>query len=246
MDNMFFDIDINNLPKHIAIIMDGNGRWAKKRLLPRVLGHKQGAKALDKLLNDAKGLGVEHITVYAFSTENWKRAEEEVSGIMCILREYINKYFRDYANSDFRVDSIGDLSALAPDLQKDIAELKEVSKDRTGIHLTIAMNYGGRDEIRRAVQKIAQEVKAGEIEPEDITEELISNHLDSAGTPDPELIIRTSGELRTSNFLMWQSAYSEYYITDKLWPDFNIDDLKEAINSYQNRDRRFGGRNEAK
>ena len=234
------------VPKHIGIIMDGNGRWAKKRLLPRVLGHKQGAKALDKLLNDAKGLGVEHITVYAFSTENWKRAEEEVSGIMGILREYINKYFRDYANSDFRVDSIGDLSALAPDLQKDIVELKEVSKDRTGIHLTIAMNYGGRDEIRRAVQKIAQEVKAGEIEPEDITEELISNHLDSAGTPDPELIIRTSGELRTSNFLMWQSAYSEYYITDKLWPDFNIDDLKEAINSYQNRDRRFGGRNEAK
>lgn len=234
------------VPKHIGIIMDGNGRWAKKRLLPRVLGHKQGAKALDKLLNDAKGLGVEHITVYAFSTENWKRAEEEVSGIMGILREYINKYFRDYANSDFRVDSIGDLSALAPDLQKDIAELKEVSKDRTGIHLTIAMNYGGRDEIRRAVQKIAQEVKAGEIEPEDITEELISNYLDSAGTPDPELIIRTSGELRTSNFLMWQSAYSEYYITDKLWPDFNIDDLKEAINSYQNRDRRFGGRNEAK
>ena len=234
------------VPKHIGIIMDGNGRWAKKRLLPRVLGHKQGAKALDKLLNDAKGLGVEHITVYAFSTENWNRAEEEVSGIMGILREYINKYFRDYANSDFRVDSIGDLSALAPDLQKDIAELKEVSKDRTGIHLTIAMNYGGRDEIRRAVQKIAQEVKAGEIEPEDITEELISNHLDSAGTPDPELIIRTSGELRTSNFLMWQSAYSEYYITDKLWPDFNIDDLKEAINSYQNRDRRFGGRNEAK
>lgn len=234
------------VPKHIGIIMDGNGRWAKKRLLPRVLGHKQGAKALDKLLNDAKGLGVEHITVYAFSTENWKRAEEEVSGIMGILREYINKYFRDYANSDFRVDSIGDLSALAPDLQKDIDELKEVSKDRTGIHLTIAMNYGGRDEIRRAVQKIAQEVKAGEIEPEDITEELISNHLDSAGTPDPELIIRTSGELRTSNFLMWQSAYSEYYITDKLWPDFNIDDLKEAINSYQNRDRRFGGRNEAK
>ena len=234
------------VPKHIGIIMDGNGRWAKKRLLPRVLGHKQGAKALDKLLNDAKGLGVEHITVYAFSTENWKRAEEEVSGIMGILREYINKYFRDYANSDFRVDSIGDLSALAPDLQKDIAELKEVSKDRTGIHLTIAMNYGGRDEIRRAVQKIAQEVKAGEIEPEDITEELISNHLDSAGTPDPELIIRTSGELRTSNFLMWQSAYSEYYITDKLWPDFNFDDLKEAINSYQYRDRRFGGRNEAK
>ncbi len=237
---------VKEVPKHIGIIMDGNGRWAKKRLLPRVMGHRQGAIALDNLLNSAGGLGVEHITVYAFSTENWKRAEDEVKGIMGILREYINKYFRDYANSDFRVDSIGDLSALAPDLQKDIAELKEVSKDKKGIHLTIAMNYGGRDELKRAVQKIAQEVKEGKLDPANITEELISNHLDSAGTPDPELIIRTSGELRTSNFLMWQSAYSEYYITDKLWPDFNIDDFKDAIKSYQQRDRRFGGRNEEK
>lgn len=233
------------VPKHIGIIMDGNGRWAKKRMLPRVLGHRQGAKTLDKLLNDARGMGIEHITVYAFSTENWSRAEDEVKGIMGILREYINKYFRDYANSDFRVDSIGDLSKLAPDLQEDIAKLKEASKNKTGIHLTIAMNYGGRDEIKRAVQKIAQEVKDGKLDPEDITEDVISNHLDSAGTPDPELIIRTSGELRTSNFLMWQSAYSEYYITDKLWPDFTVDDLKEAIRSYQGRDRRFGGRNEA-
>lgn len=233
------------VPKHIGIIMDGNGRWAKKKMLPRVLGHRQGAKTLDKLLNDARGMGIEHITVYAFSTENWSRAEDEVKGIMGILREYINKYFRDYANSDFRVDSIGDLSRLAPDLQEDIAKLKEASKDKTGIHLTIAMNYGGRDEIKRAVQKIAQEVKDGKLDPEDITEDIISDHLDSAGTPDPELIIRTSGELRTSNFLMWQSAYSEYYITDKLWPDFTIDDLKEAISSYQGRDRRFGGRNEA-
>lgn len=233
------------VPKHIGIIMDGNGRWAKKKMLPRVLGHRQGAKTLDKLLNNARGMGIEHITVYAFSTENWSRAEDEVKGIMGILREYINKYFRDYANSDFRVDSIGDLSKLAPDLQEDIAKLKEASKNKTGIHLTIAMNYGGRDEIKRAVQKIAQEVKDGKLDPEDITEDVISNHLDSAGTPDPELIIRTSGELRTSNFLMWQSAYSEYYITDKLWPDFTIEDLKEAIRSYQGRDRRFGGRNEA-
>ncbi len=234
------------IPKHVGIIMDGNGRWAKKKMLPRVLGHRQGAKTLDKLLNDARGMGIEHITVYAFSTENWARAEEEVKGIMGILREYINKYFRDYANSDFRVDSIGDLSRLAPDLQEDIAKLKEASKNKTGIHLTIAMNYGGRDEIKRAVQKIAQEVKEGKLATEDITEETISNHLDSAGTPDPELIIRTSGELRTSNFLMWQSAYSEYYITDKLWPDFTIEDLKEAIESYQNRERRFGGRKEEK
>ncbi len=236
----------NGVPKHIGIIMDGNGRWAKKRFLPRVMGHSQGAKALDKLLNSAKGLGVEHITVYAFSTENWKRAEEEVSGIMGILREYINKYFREYAESDFRVDSVGDLSRLTPELQADIQRLKDVSKDRTGIHLTIAMNYGSRDEIRRAVTQIAEKVKNGEIEPSDITEEMISNNLDSAGTPDPELIIRTSGELRTSNFLLWQSAYSEYYITDKLWPDFTIDDFKEAISVYQSRDRRFGGRNEEK
>ncbi len=236
----------NEVPKHIGIIMDGNGRWAKKKHLPRVMGHRQGAKALDNLLNDAHGLGVEHITVYAFSTENWKRAEDEVSGIMGILREYINKYFREYANSDYRVDSIGDLSALTDDLQRDIAKLKEVSKDRKGIHLTIAMNYGSRDEIKRAVQKIAEEIKTGKLDVSDITEDIISAHLDSAGTPDPELIIRTSGELRTSNFLLWQSAYSEYYITDKLWPDFNIDDLKVAIKAYQNRDRRFGGRNEVK
>lgn len=234
------------VPKHIGIIMDGNGRWAKKRMLPRVFGHRQGAKTLDTLLNNAKGMGVEHITVYAFSTENWSRAEEEVSGIMGILREYINKYFKEYADSDFRVDSIGDLSALSPDLQKDINNLKEASKNKKGIHLTIAMNYGGRDEITRAVKKIAQDVKDNKLKPEDITQDLISNYLDSAGTPDPELIIRTSGELRTSNFLMWQSAYSEYYITDKLWPDFTIDDFKNAIKSYQSRDRRFGGRNEEK
>lgn len=237
---------VKEVPKHIGIIMDGNGRWAKKRMLPRVFGHRQGAKALDTLLNNAKGMGVEHITVYAFSTENWSRAEEEVSGIMGILREYINKYFKEYADSDFRVDSIGDLSALSPDLQKDINNLKEASKNKKGIHLTIAMNYGGRDEITRAVKKIAQDVKDNKLKPEDITQDLISNYLDSAGTPDPELIIRTSGELRTSNFLMWQSAYSEYYITDKLWPDFTIDDFKNAIKSYQSRDRRFGGRNEEK
>lgn len=234
----------NSVPKHIAIIMDGNGRWAKKRMLPRVMGHKQGADALDRMLNAAGDLGVEHITVYAFSTENWKRAEEEVKGIMGILREYINKYFREYAQSNFRVDSIGDLSRLAPDLQEDIERLKEASKDKTGIHLTIAMNYGGRDEIRRAVKKIAQKVKDGELDIDDITEQLISENLDSSGTPDPELVIRTSGEYRTSNFLIWQSAYAEYYITDKLWPDFTVDDLKLAIDSYMGRDRRFGGRNE--
>jgi undecaprenyl diphosphate synthase len=234
------------IPKHIAIIMDGNGRWAKKRLFPRVLGHRKGAEALDRLLKDADGMGVEHITVYAFSTENWKRAEDEVKGLMNLMREYIQDYIRDNATSRLKIDSIGDLSVLDEDIQRDIKTLKEISKDKPGINLHIAINYGGRDELKRAMQAIADKVKAGELAPEDITEDTVSAHLDSAGVPDPELIIRTSGEYRLSNFLPWQSAYSEFWFTDKLWPDFNINDLKEAIAAYQNRDRRFGGRNEGK
>ena len=231
------------VPKHIGIIMDGNGRWAKKRFLPRAMGHRQGAQALDKLTKEAEGLGVEYITVYAFSTENWKRSKDEVDSIMGLLREYINRFFSD-KNSILKIRSAGDLTALSPDLQADIEKLKEQSKDRPGMTLTIAINYGGRDEIRRAVTKIAEEVKAGKIQPEDINDQMISDNLDTAGIPDPELIIRTSGEFRTSNFLMWQSAYSEYYISDKLWPDFNVGDLKDAIKAYQTRDRRFGGRKE--
>lgn len=231
------------VPKHIGIIMDGNGRWAKKRFLPRAMGHRQGAQALDKLTKEAEGLGVEYITVYAFSTENWKRSKDEVDSIMGLLREYINRFFSD-KNSILKIRSAGDLTALSPDLQADIEKLKGQSKDRPGMTLTIAINYGGRDEIRRAVTKIAEEVKAGKIQPEDINDQMISDNLDTAGIPDPELIIRTSGEFRTSNFLMWQSAYSEYYITDKLWPDFNVGDLKDAIKAYQTRDRRFGGRKE--
>ena len=231
------------VPKHIGIIMDGNGRWAKKRFLPRVMGHRQGAQALDKLTKEAEGLGVEYITVYAFSTENWKRSKDEVDSIMGLLREYINRFFND-KKSILKIRSAGDLTALSPDLQADIEKLKEQSKDRPGMTLTIAINYGGRDEIRRAVTKIAEDVKAGKIQPEDINDQMISDNLDTAGISDPELIIRTSGEFRTSNFLMWQSAYSEYYITDKLWPDFNVEDLKDAIKAYQTRDRRFGGRKE--
>ena len=231
------------VPKHIGIIMDGNGRWAKKRFLPRAMGHRQGAQALDKLTKEAEGLGVEYITVYAFSTENWKRSKDEVDSIMGLLREYINRFFND-KKSILKIRSAGDLTALSPDLQADIEKLKEQSKDRPGMTLTIAINYGGRDEIRRAVTKIAEDVKAGKIQPEDINDQMISDNLDTTGIPDPELIIRTSGEFRTSNFLMWQSAYSEYYITDKLWPDFNVEDLKDAIKAYQTRDRRFGGRKE--
>lgn len=234
------------IPKHIGIIMDGNGRWAKKKLIPRVLGHRRGAEALDRLLKAADGMGVKHITVYAFSTENWKRAEEEVTGLMNLMREYIQTYIRDNETSRLKIDSVGDLSVLDEDIQRDIARLKEISKNKPGINLHIAINYGGRDEIKRAVQAIAHKVKIGELSPEDITEDTISSHLDSAGVPDPELIIRTSGEYRLSNFLAWQSAYSEFYFTDKLWPDFTIDDFKEAIDAYQNRERRFGGRNEVK
>ena len=207
------------------------------------MGHRQGAQAIDKLTKEAEGLGVEYITVYAFSTENWKRSKDEVDSIMGLLREYINRFFSD-KNSILKIRSAGDLTALSPDLQADIEKLKEQSKDRPGMTLTIAINYGGRDEIRRAVTKIAEDVKAGKIQPEDINDQMISDNLDTAGIPDPELIIRTSGEFRTSNFLMWQSAYSEYYITDKLWPDFNVEDLKDAIKAYQTRDRRFGGRKE--
>lgn len=215
----------------------------KEKILPRAMGHRQGAQALDKLTKEAEGLGVEYITVYAFSTENWKRSKDEVDSIMGLLREYINRFFND-KKSILKIRSAGDLTALSPDLQADIEKLKEQSKDRPGMTLTIAINYGGRDEIRRAVTKIAEDVKAGKIQPEDINDQMISDNLDTAGIPDPELIIRTSGEFRTSNFLMWQSAYSEYYITDKLWPDFNVEDLKDAIKAYQTRDRRFGGRKE--
>ena len=234
------------IPKHIGIIMDGNGRWAKKRFLPRILGHRRGAEALDRLLKAADGMGIEHITVYAFSTENWKRAEDEVSGLMNLMREYIQDYIRDNETSRLKIDSIGDLSVLDEDIQQNIKLLKEISKDKPGINLHIAINYGGRDEIKRAFKTMANAIKSGEIAPDEISEELIASYLDTAGVPDPELIIRTSGEYRLGNFLPWQSAYSEFYFTDKLWPDFTIDDLKDAIASYQNRDRRFGGRNEGK
>lgn len=234
------------IPKHIAIIMDGNGRWAKKRFMPRLLGHRQGAQALDKLLKEAEGMGVKHITVYAFSTENWKRAQEEVSGLMNLMREYIQDYIRDNATSRLKIDSIGDISVLDDDIQENIAKLKEMSKDKPGINLHIALNYGARDEITRGMKNIAKAVAEGRLSPEDINEEIISESLDTNNIPDPELIIRTSGEYRLSNFLLWQCAYSEFYFTDKLWPDFKIEDLKEAISYYQNRDRRFGGRNEGK
>lgn len=230
------------LPKHIAIIMDGNGRWAKKRLLPKKMGHKAGADTLKKLLNKIEKTDIEHITVYAFSTENWKREKQEVDDLMKLLKDYIGQYIKDNETSNLKIDTIGDISALSEDLQKDLAHLKEISSKKTGLNLHIALNYGGRDEIVRAIKHISNDVKNGDIAIDDITENLFSSYLDTKEYNDPELIVRTSGELRTSNFLVWQSAYSEFYFSDKLWPDFTFEDLEQAINAYQKRERRFGGR----
>lgn len=236
------EIDMTRIPNHIAIIMDGNGRWAKKRSLPRKAGHKAGAEALERIIDDCRTLGVKHLTVYAFSTENWKRSQEEVDAIMDLLRQYLKTYFRRFLNDNVKMNVIGEISRLDADIQEQILEIENLSKEKDGLAVHIALNYGGRDELRRTVQKIAAEVEKGTLNSKDITEETIEEFLDTAGTPDPELVIRTSGEERVSNFLLWQIAYAEFYFTDTLWPDFNRKSLEEAIYSYQNRERRFGGR----
>ena len=237
-----YQLNPEKMPKHIAIIMDGNGRWATKRALPRKAGHKAGAEALGKIIYAAKDMGLEHLTVYAFSTENWKRSEEEVGAIMDLLRMYLKNYFKKFLNDNVRMDVIGDISRLDKDIQEAILEIEEISKEKTGLSVHIALNYGGRDEIRRAVAKIAADVAEGKLNAADVTEDTITNALDTAGTPDPELLIRTSGEERISNFLLWQIAYSEFYFSEMLWPDFNKTELQKAIYYYQNRERRFGGR----
>ena len=237
-----YQLNPEKMPKHIAIIMDGNGRWATKRALPRKAGHKAGAEALEKIIYAAKDMGLEHLTVYAFSTENWKRSEEEVGAIMDLLRMYLKNYFKKFLNDNVRMDVIGDISRLDIDIQEAILEIEEISKEKTGLSVHIALNYGGRDEIRRAVAKIAADVAEGKLNAADVTEDTITNALDTAGTPDPELLIRTSGEERISNFLLWQIAYSEFYFSEMLWPDFNKTELQKAIYYYQNRERRFGGR----
>lgn len=237
-----YEIDMERVPQHIAIIMDGNGRWAKKRFLPRKAGHKAGAEALERIIEDCRDLGVKHLTVYAFSTENWKRSQEEVDAIMDLLRQYLKNYFKKFLKDDIRLNVIGDIHRLDQDIQDSILEIEDLSKDKTGLFVHIALNYGGRDELRRAITKIAAEVEQGNLKAVDITEEMISDHLDTANVPDPELVIRTSGEERISNFLLWQIAYSEFFFTDTLWPDFNRASLEEAIYYYQNRERRFGGR----
>ena len=229
------------VPRHVAIIMDGNGRWAKKRLLPRKAGHVQGSRVAEQICEDAYNLGIEYLTYYAFSTENWARPKDEVDALMNLLRKYMKDSIERSSKNNMRVRVIGDISALDQDLQDSIRKLEEVSAKNTGLKFQVAINYGGRDEILRAVRKVAADVKAGTIEPEQINEEMFYSFFDTAGIPYPDLMIRTSGELRTSNFLPWQLAYSELYFTDTLWPDFNKKELQKAIDFYNGRERRFGG-----
>lgn len=230
-----------NIPEHVAIIMDGNGRWAKKRLMPRNFGHKAGAKTVEQICEDAHDLGIKYLTVYAFSTENWKRSVEEVTGIMNLLRNYLTDCIERASKNNMRVRIIGDKTALDKDIVEKIDELEEKTACYDGLNFTIALNYGGRDELRRAVSKIARDTKEGKILAEDIDEKLISSYLDTCDMPDPDLLIRTSGELRLSNYLIWQLAYTEFYFTDVLWPDFSKKDLEDAIRYFNGRDRRYGG-----
>ena len=228
------------VPQHIAIIMDGNGRWAKQRGLPRTAGHKAGAEAFRKIANYCRDIGVEYLTVYAFSTENWKRSEEEVGGIMKLLGTYLKEALRDMEKNRVRFRFFGDLSRLSPQLQK-LCNEAQTRSGQYDVQVNFCFNYGGRDELVRAAKTFAQEVADGKRKPEELTEELLASYLYSADVPDPELIIRPSGEMRTSNFLLWQSAYSEYVFLNVLWPDFGPADLDEAIAQYHRRNRRFGG-----
>ncbi len=232
----------NNIPTHVAIIMDGNRRWARERNIDYRLGHKEGAKTLEKIVRYAKKAGIKYITVYAFSTENWKRTSEEVSALMLLLKTYLDDYGKRADTENIKVKVLGDITALTPGLQKSIKKCEERTKDNDGIYFSICINYGGRDEIVHAVKNIAQDVKDGKIEIDDINEELMNNYLYTKEIPDPDLIIRTSGELRTSGFLTWQSVYSEYLFMDKYWPDFSEDDIDFAIKEYQKRNRKFGAK----
>ena len=229
-----------NVPNHIAIILDGNGRWAKAKGLPRGYGHVKGCANLEQVCYDIKDLGVKYLTVYAFSTENWKRSREEVDGLMKLFRSYLKKCIKISRDNKMKIKIIGDISAFAPDIQESIRKLEEFSKDYDELYFQIAMNYGSRDEITRGMRKMAQDVADGKVSPDQITEDTIGSYLDTAGVPDPDLLIRTSGEQRLSNFLMWQLAYTEFYFTDVAWPDFHKAELVQAIEKKNQRDRRNG------
>ena len=230
------------LPKHVAITMDGNGRWAKKRLLPRNAGHKAGADALDKLCRKMNEAGFEYLTVFAFSTENWTRSPDEVAGLMDLLRKHIQQYIDGHKTNNMRLRVIGDVLGLDADIRGKIRILEEKTAEHMGMTVTFAINYGGRDELVRAVRLIARDVKNGLLNPSIIDANTIAQRLDTADLPDPDLWIRTSGEMRFSNFMLWQCAYTEFYFGDKLWPDFTFDDLMAAVETFRNRERRYGGR----
>ncbi len=229
------------IPQHIAIIMDGNGRWAKKRGLPRTAGHKAGGETFRNIANYCRSIGVKYFTVYAFSTENWKRSEEEIGALMFLLERYLTEGLRDMEKNKVTFRFFGDLSRLNPKLQKLCLEAQERSKEYHDVQVNFCLNYGGRDEIVRAAKAFAADVAAGKCSADSLTEASFETYLDSAGVPDPELLIRPSGEMRLSNFLPWQSAYSEFVFMDVLWPDFSPEDLEKAIDEYNRRNRRFGG-----
>mgnify|MGYP004542672319 CR=1 FL=1 len=235
-----------NVPNHIAIILDGNGRWAKSKGMPRNYGHTVGAKNVEVICEDAYNLGVKYLTLYAFSTENWNRSKNEVDALMKLLKNYLKTCLKRANSNNMRVRVLGDISRLEEDFQKKIIELEEATKDNTGLNLQIALNYGSRDEILRAFKKMMADHDAQKLQAEDITEETFSGYLDTRGIPDPDLLIRTSGEQRLSNYLLWQLAYSEFYFTPVPWPEFSKEELIKAIEVYQNRDRRYGGVKEEK
>ena len=234
-------VDLNHLPRHVAIIMDGNGRWAKKRGLPRTAGHKVGAEVFRTIATYCKDLGIDYLTVYAFSTENWKRPQDEVSTIMGLLKKYLQEAIDTMAKDNIRLCFLGDMSMLSPELQELISETNAISEKLDGFQANICLNYGGRDEILRAARSFAEDCVSGKCEADALTEEAFSSRLFSCGLPDPDMIIRPGGEQRVSNFLLWQCAYSEFIYTDVLWPDFKKENLDAAIIEFQNRNRRYGG-----
>lgn len=235
------EIDYNRLPVHIGVIMDGNGRWAKRRGLPRSAGHQAGADSLKKIVTECNKMGIKYITVYAFSTENWKRPKDEVDFLMNLLLTYLKDAQKSLAGENVVIRAIGSRAELSEEIREQILKTEEFTKNNTGIVMNIALNYGSREEIVNAARKIAQDAVDGKISPDDISSEMISDNLYTKNQPDPDFIIRTSNEQRLSNFLMWQASYSELYFTEKLWPDFSVKDLHEAIAEYQRRDRRYGG-----
>ena len=234
-------VDFQNLPRHIAIIMDGNGRWAKKRGLPRTAGHAAGAETFRTIATYCKEIGLDYLTVYAFSTENWKRPEEEVGAIMGLLKKYLLEAIEQMERDKVKMEFFGDLSALTPELRELCEQTREISKRYDGCQVNICLNYGGRDELLRAAKAYARDCIEGKADPNHLTDEQLGSYLFSKGVPDPDLVIRPSGELRLSNFLLWQSAYAEFYFTDVLWPDFDKNELHRAIAAFQSRSRRFGG-----